>query len=201
MSDEPKDKLAGGGGETPRNEILDGVLAPPTVGTETAAAVVSPKKGPGRHRKDCPCPVCRNRRGEAGRPSAASPVPARDTTVDTEVVKRCAASLLRAADAWTRRQIETRAEKLTDRDTAADLADAAGMGQEEADLIADLSAQIIAKYGALSKHAPEVLLAVAVTAHGARLASVFAKLAALERDRRAPAPMPAAPADTAAARV
>lgn len=187
MNDEPnarvEDRGSAGGATS------ESVAAAHAAVDRATTAEAAPKRR-GRHKLDCLCPICRARRGERTRRDPqveTSPVVAVDSApVDTEAVRRCVSAVVTSGDRWLRQNVKRRALKLADETTATELSNAVGMEIEDADLLADLSAQVAAKHDVLGRNAPEILLATALVAHGVRIQNVLAKLTQLELEKKSP---------------
>jgi hypothetical protein len=183
------------GGETGAGN--PSAIAAATAAVERAAEPAGPAvvriERRGRHKKECVCPICRQRRGETTSKHSPTDSPATlpvvNPPIDADAVKRCVLALAKSGDKWLRARIERRATKLSDAATAAELAAAAGLEPEDAELLADLAGQVAAKHALLGAHAPEILLSLAIVAHGIRVQAVLAKLTELEKLSKAPAPI------------
>jgi len=146
-------------------------------------AAARPRGKVGRHKKDCPCPVCRQRRGETSRrvdaPGLASPGPAPSPPLDSIAIKRSLRALADGGNKWlvatTRRRCLKAAPSMVE-----ETVDAVELQPEDREQFAELATAVLEKYPALARHTPEAFLAAFILAHGARVAAVFSKLASLE---------------------
>lgn len=154
---------------TPRVEVDNGGGDGAPIKPAPAPAAVERVETRGRHRKDCRCPICNQRRGKTGgggvkvensSRQSAPPVP----LIDRQMVEDFAGQLLEIADELITRKIYAATLRASNgsEQTAAEIAGDCKLTDKEKVTIRKLTGVIVEKYRIGTQYAPEAILAFCV---------------------------------------
>jgi len=123
-------------------------------------------------------------------PEATTPLAPNDPLfqLNIELVKKSVAALVGTCDAIVFRRIRNKAIGLGCQEgLAVEYAQAATLSKDEAQIISECSAAIMARSEFLVRHAPEVMLGCVVISYGVRVTTTMTRLSALEDQIKAKA--------------
>lgn len=101
--------------------------------------------------------------------------------INIDLVKDATKALIGAVDSMVCRKVYSKANRLgADKNLAMEYAQQTGMTKDEARVISECSAAIMARSDFLLRHAPEVMLAVVATSYTVRVITTLKRLDELE---------------------
>jgi hypothetical protein len=157
------------------------------VESPSSPAIPAPRKR-GRHKTDCACPVCRQKRGEkSGGQNRVENRSALDAPVffDADLVKEFADCLLSIADDYQERKTRALAVRLTDDKTVInEFVEISKLKGEERARIVTIAGKLAEKYKVTGEYMLEIMLACNVGAWIYRGWRTESQLVALIRQRQ-----------------
>lgn len=148
-----------------------------------------PARGPGRHKDNCACAKCVQKRAKlgfspGGPASAAVGDQSNNPPLDTAFISESIQTIAKVIDGLLTGRVETLAIIVTnDKNYAAKLVDGLELKETERKLIGDLGAKLCEKYQVLGQYSLEAVLAVSILGYAGRYGMAFADLKRMARQR------------------